>query len=257
MVKEHSRKTLAVKTAFALAVAACAYWLKSEYSHGNSESLQWILGPTASMVEMLFGIPFVHEAGIGWLNHQYEVAIAPSCAGVNFLIILFCMSSFQVISSARTVRYIAPMIATTSLLAFGVTLLVNSLRIWISIGLYQADIYSNWLTPELVHRIGGVCVYYLFLYFYYLLVWFILKQTALSTDKTFGIKLKQEFVLLLPLCWYLLFTIGIPYLHNGYSINPDQFIFHALIVAGVSTACTAVILSISNMCKKHYYRAIE
>ena len=40
------------------------------------------------------GIAFVDTAGIGFVNAEYRVNIAPACAGVNFLIIAFCLTAF-------------------------------------------------------------------------------------------------------------------------------------------------------------------
>lgn len=254
MLKEWLKGGLVTKGTFALTVAASAYRVKTLYSLGSSESLRWILEPTAKMVEFVSGIPFIHEAGTGWINQQYQVAIAPSCAGVNFLLLLFCMSSFQIIFTVSSAWRTACMLAPAAFFAYVMTLMVNSLRIWLSIGLYRLDIYGAWLTPELVHRIAGVCIYYFFLYLYYLLVSFFLKVVASeeapgAATSSRG-KPEQRGAVLLPLFWYLLFTIGIPYFHNGYGTSSERFVLHALSVTGISVICTVVFLFFGNIWRK-------
>ena len=69
--------------------------MKYLYSKADCESLLWILGPTARWVELLSGIPFVYEPGFGYANHGLRFLIAPSCSGVQFMIITAAMLIFS------------------------------------------------------------------------------------------------------------------------------------------------------------------
>ena len=78
--------------------------LKAFYSAADSKDLAWILGPTAWLTEQISGLSFARESGVGWVNLEHMFVIAPACAGVNFLIIAFCMSSFQGIFHSKMER---------------------------------------------------------------------------------------------------------------------------------------------------------
>jgi exosortase K len=225
------------------AVLLICFILKKYYSSADSQSLIWILAPTAHLVELFSGLAFVNEPGLGWFNQLHEVLIAPSCGGVNFLIIIFCMSSFQIISSQAAGSRVFFWAGCAGVAAYAVTLLVNSLRIWLSILLLQADIYSGWLTPEAIHRIGGVTLYYLVLCFYYLFISSMLNRHAVKFQ-TLGIDGSRRgriVVLCVPLAWYLLFALGVPFVNNAYQQQPDLFVDHSLAVGSTSVVLTIIL----------------
>lgn len=233
-------------------VIGVALLLKRYYSLADSSDLHWILGPTTFVAQLLSGIDFVYEAGVGWINTTYNVAVVPECAGVNFLIICFCMSSFQVIVVARTRRHVFIGIAINLFAAWCATIMVNGVRIWLSIVLYQADIYSFGLTVAGVHRVLGIGVYYLFLSFYYRLVSFFLDQMFCYEkpyeDKKVG---KSQFLLfVLPLFWYILFSLGVPLANNGYQLQPHRFVVHAQAVITVSVGITLLLLLVNKSCRQ-------
>lgn len=226
-----------------LSVLLLVFGLKRFYSSADSQDLFWILAPTAHLVEFLSGLSFVNEPGLGWFNQLHEVVIAPSCGGVNFLIIMFCMSSFQLIfSRLRGYGLLFPT-GFACLVGYGATLLVNALRIWLSIILYSADIYSGWLSPDAAHRIAGVTLYYLFLCFYYQFVSYILNRQTVKLQKSGngGSKCGRRLLLFVPLFWYLLFALGVPFVNNAYQRQPDLFIDHSLTVGSTSVLLTAFI----------------
>lgn len=237
------RRLLHIKLASVFIILTLAYLLKSIYSQGNSETLGWLLAPTAALVELFTGIPFVCEAGTGWVNYHHHVAIVPSCAGGNFLIILFCLLSLHCVYALRrmpSVKYLFPAIVLSLVFAYGATLLVNSARIRVSIILYGADIYKGWLTPELVHRVAGIVIYYLSLLGCYTLLLMFLQKRAGQGAGSF--RLLNGGVLLVPLLCYLLFTVGVPLVRSTGIRDPEQFVYHALTVVGVSVGCTVVLL---------------
>ena len=90
-----TRTAIAHKLVVTSIVLAAAYLLKAYYSGAASEDLIWIIGPVARLVELFSDFNFVHEPGYGWVDVEHDVVIAPACAGVNFYIIAFCMSAFQ------------------------------------------------------------------------------------------------------------------------------------------------------------------
>jgi len=223
-------------------VLLICFILKKYYSSADSQSLIWILAPTAHLVELFSGLAFVNEPGLGWFNQLHEVLIAPSCGGVNFLIIIFCMSSFQIIFNQVSGFRLLVWAGCAGLAAYAVTLLVNSVRIWLSILLLQADIYSDWLTPEALHRIGGVTLYYLVLCFYYLFISSMLNRHSVKfqTSRIDGSRPGRIVVLCVPLAWYLLFALGVPFVNNAYQQQPDLFVDHSLAVGSTSVVLTMI-----------------
>lgn len=92
--------------------------MKYYYSRADAESLRWILGPTAGWVELLSGIPFRYEPGLGYANHSLRYLIAPSCSGVQFLIITAAMLIFTFVHEAADVclfRFLSPRKASRTL----------------------------------------------------------------------------------------------------------------------------------------------
>jgi exosortase K len=93
------------------------------------------------------------------VDFSLGIIIAPACAGLNFMIMAFGLSC---LCGIRQMRRLGPMLMWLFLsmaIAYGFAIGVNALRIGLSIWLYQAPIYSGWITVERVHRLLGVAVY--------------------------------------------------------------------------------------------------
>jgi exosortase K len=145
-------------------VLICAYALKHHYSTAEAEGLKWILAPTATMVEILTGKTFFFDSMKGFVNYEYMVTIAKPCAGVNFLIIAFCMSTFNIILKVHNpVKKYVIVIGTFPAL-YLVTIVANTIRILIAIFLYTSHVEFGWFTPEKLHRLEGIAVYFIFLF---------------------------------------------------------------------------------------------
>lgn len=61
--------------------------IKLFYSKASIPDLKWILAPTSLWVRILSGIPFDYEPGSGYVSHSFRFIIAPSCSGVQFMLI--------------------------------------------------------------------------------------------------------------------------------------------------------------------------
>lgn len=222
-------------------VLTAALLLKTFYSHADSEDLVWIIGPTAFLTETFSNLSFIHESGFGWVDVQHNVVIAPVCAGVNFLIISFCMSSFQLMWRGASLKKIIASIIIAGLGAYVLTVTANTLRITLSVALFKPNIYSEWLTPDMLHRVSGTVVYYLFLCFYSSLISCSFRNKK-SARQELDSSLSTRFVLFAPLFWYLLFSLGVPFANNAFQANPDLFITHALSVCVVTTFLTLILI---------------
>ena len=222
------------------AILAAAYLLKDFYSRAGSAELAWIIGPTALLADLFSGLSFSHEPGYGWVDVQHQAVIAPVCAGVNFLIIAFCMSSFQILHRTTSPHSMIAGFLIGGTASYLLTVIANAIRIVLAVTLYAVDVYPGWLTAEMAHRIVGIVVYYLFLCAYCLAVSCVVQRANhdLQEIKTRSTK---PLIYLVPLFWYLLFSLGIPLAHNSLHNDPELFFRHALTV-GLVTALLTLIL---------------
>ncbi|MFC1828961.1 exosortase K [Thermodesulfobacteriota bacterium] len=231
-----------------IAVFIAAMGLKYQYSRAGSDELGWILGPTTWVVEHFSGIPFEQEAGTGYVSRDYRIIIAPACAGVNFFIIAFCMSAFAGLSLLEHSKHKSLWVVSSAAVAYLLTVVVNALRIFVSIWTLGADVYSKTMTPEMIHRIEGTFIYFFFLSLFYLLLRKTLRCVTPLEGRVRkclpGINVKNSQKggsCLVPMFWYTLFCLGIPLVNRGYQKNGTLFVHHCLVVLSV---CTVVILLI-------------
>jgi exosortase K len=207
---------------FILLAIMIAVGLKHHYSQASVEDLNWILAPTVEFVEQLSGITFEQEAYTGFISKTHRIIIAKSCAGVNFLIIAFCMLIFSRVPSTKPVGAKILLFIKSILTAYFLTIIVNALRIILAIYLFDADIYGGWLTREMLHRIEGTAIYFIFLCFFY----FVLVSRQSTND---GKPIARN-AIKTPLSWYLLVTLFIPLVRRSLQGNLSGFFEHSLVV---------------------------
>jgi exosortase K len=185
-----------IRNAQQLLAAACALGLaialKAFYSRAGATELLWILAPSAWLARLVGGIDLAYEPGAGFISHTYRLVVGPPCAGINFLIIAFLCLYF---SFARRFLGRARWLMYSLLFSYGATVAANGFRIFVSAHLWTADIYGQWLTRELAHRLAGAGIYYASLLLLYFAV-----ESGIGRP---GSKLA-------PLFWYLAVSIGAP-----------------------------------------------
>ncbi len=261
--------------------------MKYLYSRADCESLLWILGPTARWVEVLSGIPFVYEPGMGYANHGLRFLIAPSCSGVQFMIITAAMLIFSfshrvmdcrnakfpdesagagpfdqgastgsgrqnAIKRApgtgrhypQAIRRIWPglgWIVLSLLLSYLFTIFVNGLRIVAAIYLpyffRRIDVFDGPLTPDMLHTMIGVVVYFAALLTIYRLAGFLFDRFRSADEARPSAPILGK--CLAPLFWYFFIVLGIPFLNRAYRRSNGQFAEFALLV---TLCCGAVLL---------------
>jgi exosortase K len=204
-----------------------AYSLKVHYSTAGSDELAWILSPTARLVAWLSGIDFIRESGAGYVNYQRGLIIAPACAGVNFLIAAWCMVIFSFLHRIKALRQQAAWFGGCAIATYLLTILTNAFRILIAVELYRWQVQLIWLTPERLHRLEGVVVYFGALCAYFRCLQRF--SRFLFGRKNAGVQRKASGMLqsLLPALWYLLVILGIPIMRLASHMNPAHFIEHA------------------------------
>ena len=223
-------------------VVIIAFGLKYHYSKAGSDELIWILTPTARLVEWTSGIHFEYEAQTGFVNTAQSNIIAPSCAGVNFLIVALCMAAFCGLHLFRRQMVKLFWLTISGLNAYILTIAVNTLRIISSLYMYRMDIYGGWLTPERMHRLTGIVIYFFFLCLFYMIINKGLYRLCLKFKRklanNFGPRharsnfFRWPSIAVTPLFWYALVTLGVPLMNAAFVGNGARFAEHIGTVAG-------------------------
>jgi exosortase K len=213
-----------------------AWSLKYHYSHSSSDDLAWILAPTSYLVQMTGDMTFIKEVNTGYVNNERDIIIAPSCSGVNFMIIVFCLSAYTGLKRIKSTPMQIMWITGSILTSYIYTLLVNTFRISLSIYSIKTEFLQAWFSRETVHLFEGVLVYFIFLLIYnHLLNRSINPDNPRISQKPF-LLIRKFFI---PLSFYLSFTLLVPILnHGGFPPNKD-FTGFAFIVL---TSCTIVLV---------------
>lgn len=154
-----------IKRYWAFYAVACAVilGLKYYYSKAGVDELAWILAPTAWWAGALSGVGFVREPEIGYVSHLYRFVIAPPCSGVQFMLIVFAMLLFTFVHRMPTKRACVYWTAAGIVASYLCAVFVNGFRI--SLALYHnapgRPIHPvAWLTPERLHTVEGVLIYF-------------------------------------------------------------------------------------------------
>jgi exosortase K len=146
-------------TLVCLALAALVVLaLKAHYSGASAGELAWILAPTAHLVGLAVASEFTFEAGLGWLSREEMFAIAPECAGVNFM-----LAAFVMLAAASTLRLGSPRarllgLGTSLAVAYLAAIAVNTVRI--SIALRAGSLGDSLIDAPGLHRVQGIAVFF-------------------------------------------------------------------------------------------------
>lgn len=234
-------KTILVYTlrsaAYLLPALGLAVMIKYHYSRAGSEDLRWILWPTARLVELFSGIRFVEELHAGFINRSHRILIAPACAGVNFLIIVFGVAVIAGLQHIKKMALQFAWLLAALASAYVLTIFVNAVRITASIHSYEARLFSSRLDPARLHLLEGVLIYTFFLSLFYRIIEAGLCRAsrriapAISEEKQ---KALPAMTAALPLFCYLTVTLLIPLLNGAARNDVGHFAEHGMIVLTVS-----------------------
>ena len=224
------------------------FGIKYYYSQAECDSLLWILTPTTRWVELLSGISFTYISGTGYVNHSLRLLIAPSCSGVRFMVITIATLVFSFVhvvaspkasaspkdatpqnlpvdGSVLRVGRGAGWIAATVVFSWLFTVLVNGLRITVAIYLplclERAGLMGGALTPDRLHTMIGVVVYFSALLTLYRLIDFLLRRKTGQAG---------QFRCTAPLFWYILMTLGLPLFNQAYVRGAARYKEFAVLV---------------------------
>ncbi len=201
-------------------------------SRAGFRELEWILAPTARWAELLSGIQFVRQEGIGYVSHAHRFLIAPSCAGLQFFLVTAAMLLFSFVHRMGTKREGVVWTGISLTAAWALTVFVNGLRIVLAVFLPEmlekTGFFSGWMTPERFHTVIGIIVYFTALLFIY--------RTA---DAWLGRREGREKDghasgrYLAPVFWYFFIVLGLPFLNRAGKNDPDRFFRYTFLMTGV------------------------
>lgn len=207
------------------AVAAClALVLKTFYARADAEALDFVLAPTAALVEAATGLVFEREVGGGFLCREAAYLIAPACAGLNFTIAAFASLVLGFTPARAPLPARATRLAAFALVALVSTPLVNATRITLDltlrppISLADPASFPAWiplldgsgLSRAELHRIEGIVVSLIFLWLLQAAAERLLDPAASAPSR-----------ILVPLAAYLAITLGVPLL-NPFAPGPGH-----------------------------------
>jgi exosortase K len=142
-----------------LSTTLVAVGIKAHYSRATVADLAWVLEPTAGVVGWVRRQPLVLDTDVGWTAPDRSFVIAPACAGINFLILVFTVSVLAFAHRLRGPQQRCAWFLVAACAAYLLTITVNALRIVVAVALYHAQVHAGWLTPERVHRLAGSTIY--------------------------------------------------------------------------------------------------
>lgn len=221
--------------AIGVMILLVAYGLKLHYSTAESEELAWILRPTAWLVELFSQREFLVIQGEGYMRADNRFIIAPACAGVNYMIVAFCMSGFYGIHSFKGVGRKLGYLIVCLVGSYCLTLLINGLRIEVAIALASARVEWEWLNPERVHRLAGIIIYLLSL----LMLNSILQGMVNRRIRRNSLPISQGWAAIhasSPYFWYIMIAVGVPLLNRGWHGEGKLFIEHCLTIFSAALA---------------------
>lgn len=212
----------------------------------DSDALKWILAPTAWWAGILGGIYFEYLPHQGYVNYFHRFLIAPSCAGSRFMLLTFLMLAF----SFRLSDYYKENInMRKEYLWFGFsivfsyisTVFVNGIRIVASV--YLPDILERehlmdgWLTPDRLHTLIGTVTYFSFLCVIYLAACWLRGRS----EKCGG--------LLVPVFWYLLIVLALPFIKRMYHNEWEGFGQYAVLIVSVCGSVYVLLMVVGRIRK--------
>jgi exosortase K len=211
-------------------VALVAYALKRHYADATTDTLSWILTPSAHLVSLVTGVAFTAVPGEGYFSAERMFLIEKACAGVNFMIAAFALVALALLHrvpsgcSVRRVLLFGPgatIVGVSLLASYLAALVVNTVRIVIAMWLAAHPAGWSSLSPAEIHRLEGITVYFGGLWLLYGLVQWI-DRSGLATRG--GLAFRYA----LPLGCYYLVTLVVP-LANGVQAG-RAFFAHAMVV---------------------------
>ncbi len=226
--------------------------LKHHYSLASADQLNWILAPTAKLVAWLTPAHPVYESGVGYVDFVQGIIVAPACAGVNFMIMAFGLAALCCMTGISRPTTLLICLVASLCSAYGYTLLVNAVRIGLSMMLYRTDIYGQWLTVQRLHRLVGIGLYLGALWLWFAGLRSVMSHSGKATERQFRPSLLR-LPDWLPLAWYLLGAVGVPLANLIFQGRSSHFGEHCFTILAAGGGVWGLVEMVRRLMKHRLY----
>ena len=220
-MNSRTAKVLGYVSLVMLAALAGKYF----YSSASVNELDWILGPTAMLVELCTGTMFEFEAHSGYLSREEMFLIAKACSGMNFLIAAFLLLSLGTLLRSKDRSPKWWWMPVSAVAAYVTTILANTVRISTALRLREVPAEAGFFSDAQAHRLEGIVIYFGFL----LLLFFVSGLLADDRGSLSSRSGARAWRLFIPLLAYYATAFALP-LANGAYRQGAVFWEHALFV---------------------------
>lgn len=158
--------------------------MKAVFSLLSLNDLLIFLRPVSSLINLLTGIQPVFIEDYGFHFSDLNIVVGVSCSGYNFWALCFLLVAVSLLKISRSIYRIWIIIPLAILLSYILTILVNTIRIMISI--YTQEMGDVVLTKQphlLIHEITGTLVYVISLSLIFILISSFQKQSHKKNEK--------------------------------------------------------------------------
>jgi exosortase K len=207
--------------------------VKLAYSRIGSDELRWMTGPTQALVGLATGIDFTYESGYGYVNFAHRLVIAKSCTGVNYLLAVFGLLTFTLVPAVPGRRTKLLLVGALAASAYGVTVVVNALRIALGVALHEGGFAWGWLSAGRVHRLAGIVLYFLSLVGVHVVGRHVVRLAE-------GNARAASPLLMAPLLSYGLVALAFPLLNGAFAARPQLFVEHCAWIVLVTLLLSAL-----------------
>lgn len=147
-----------------LLTTGIAFMLRCFSKITDSDVILWMLTPTVRWVSILSGISFEYLPHRGYVSYFYRFLVAPSCAGIRFMMILFIMLIFSFLHRIAPKKNGYLWFVFCLAFSYTATVFVNGVRIIVSIYLppflERPETTGRFLTPDRLHTLIGTGVFF-------------------------------------------------------------------------------------------------
>lgn len=151
--------------------------LKFGYTIADNNDLIFLLQPTDRLVGLLISSKSVYFPDRGFYYNDLNIVINKSCSGFNFLLLCFLMFAIVAFNNINLIKQKTVIIPATLMLAYVLTIFVNTSRIFVSIVLQdQAKHFLPQKSIVIVHETIGIVTNLSFLIVVYILLERLLKK---------------------------------------------------------------------------------
>ena len=140
--------------------------LKFLHSFASNDVITLLTKPTSAIITLITNTSSVYNSNTGFYIEKLNIVIDKSCSGFNFWILCFILCFYILLKSMRTTAFKVLLFPISLIIAYLVTLFVNTSRILISLFIeHKTNLHYKWL-----HQAEGIFIYLSFLILFFFII---------------------------------------------------------------------------------------